>query len=155
MNGAAWYRALNGKLQATVNPPGESRVERFGWTYGPDDKVMQVADNYERDMFNGDLGVFSDRHGGGRAQRHVRWTRGDLRLRRTGRAGVGLHRHNPQEAGVEVSGRGEFAHDSTSACWRVAYSTLGDPGQATGGAGETTAGAGHRGAQSRRSTPMV
>ena len=34
-------------------------MERFGLTYGPGDKVMQVTNNYERDVFNGDLGVVS------------------------------------------------------------------------------------------------
>ena len=55
--GGMGARALNSELQAALNPPGELRVERFGWTYGPGDKVMQVANNYERDVFNGDLGV--------------------------------------------------------------------------------------------------
>ncbi|AQS88437.1 hypothetical protein A0U93_11385 [Neoasaia chiangmaiensis] len=30
---------------------------RVGWTYGPGDKVMQIANDYDRDVFNGDLGV--------------------------------------------------------------------------------------------------
>ena len=52
-------RALNGELQQMLNPAreGEARVERFGWSYGPGDKVMQVANDYGRDVFNGDLGV--------------------------------------------------------------------------------------------------
>ncbi len=33
------------------------RRPAFGWTYGVVDKVMQVANNYERDVFNGDLGL--------------------------------------------------------------------------------------------------
>ena len=57
--GGLGARALNIELQAALNPPGELKVERFGWTYGPGDKVMQVANNYERDVFNGDLGVVS------------------------------------------------------------------------------------------------
>jgi len=55
--GGLGARALNIELQAALNPPGDLRVERFGWTYGPGDKVMQVTNNYERDVFNGDLGV--------------------------------------------------------------------------------------------------
>jgi exodeoxyribonuclease V alpha subunit len=53
-------RSLNAELQAALNPPrgaGQARVERFGWSYAPGDKVMQVANNYEREVFNGDLGV--------------------------------------------------------------------------------------------------
>ncbi len=31
-------------------------MERFGWSYGAGDKVMQVTNDYERDVFNGDVG---------------------------------------------------------------------------------------------------
>ena len=57
--GGLGARALNVALQQALNPPGELRVERFGWTFGPGDKVMQVANDYERDVFNGDLGVIT------------------------------------------------------------------------------------------------
>jgi len=40
--GGLGARSLNIELQKALNPPGETRVERFGWTYGPGDKVMQV-----------------------------------------------------------------------------------------------------------------
>ncbi len=55
--GSLGARTLNIELQQVLNPPGEQRVERFGWTYGPGDKVMQVTNDYERDVFNGDLGI--------------------------------------------------------------------------------------------------
>lgn len=55
--GGLGARALNVALQALLNPPGEARVERFGWTFGPGDKVMQVENDYEREVYNGDLGV--------------------------------------------------------------------------------------------------
>ena len=58
--GALGARALNIALQQALNPPGERRVERFGWTFCPGDKVMQVANDYERDVFNGDLGVITE-----------------------------------------------------------------------------------------------
>jgi exodeoxyribonuclease V alpha subunit len=57
--GGLGARALNLELQRAPNPPGERRVERFGWSFGPGDKVMQVANDYEREVFNGDLGVIS------------------------------------------------------------------------------------------------
>jgi len=57
--GGLGARSLNIALQAALNPPGELRVERFGSTFGPGDKVMQVANDYERDVFNGDLGVIT------------------------------------------------------------------------------------------------
>ena len=57
--GGLGARSLNIELQAALNPPGELRVERFGWTYGVGDKVMQVANDYDREVYNGDLGVIS------------------------------------------------------------------------------------------------
>jgi exodeoxyribonuclease V alpha subunit len=56
--GGLGARALNAELQQALNPPreGEARVERFGWSYGAGDKVMQVTNDYERDVFNGDVG---------------------------------------------------------------------------------------------------
>ena len=55
--GGLGARSLNLELQRLLNPPGEVRVERFGWTFGPGDKVMQVVNDYEKDVFNGDLGL--------------------------------------------------------------------------------------------------
>jgi exodeoxyribonuclease V alpha subunit len=55
--GGLGARALNVELQRALNPPGETRVERFGWTFGPGDKVMQVENDYDRDVYNGDLGI--------------------------------------------------------------------------------------------------
>jgi exodeoxyribonuclease V alpha subunit len=57
--GGLGARSLNIILQQTLNPPGELRVERFGWIFCPGDKVMQVTNDYERDVFNGDLGVIT------------------------------------------------------------------------------------------------
>jgi exodeoxyribonuclease V alpha subunit len=55
--GGLGARALNVELQQALNPPGELRVGRFGWTFGPGDKVMQVENDYDREVYNGDLGV--------------------------------------------------------------------------------------------------
>lgn len=57
--GGLGARSLNIELQKALNPPGELRVERFGWTFCPGDKVMQVTNNYDREVYNGDLGVIS------------------------------------------------------------------------------------------------
>ena len=54
--GGLGARSLNLELQRLLNPPGEARVERFGSTFGPGDKVMQVTNDYDKDVFNGDLG---------------------------------------------------------------------------------------------------
>jgi exodeoxyribonuclease V alpha subunit len=55
--GALGARSLNAALQQRLNPPGEARVERFGWVFAPGDKVMQVENDYDKDVYNGDLGV--------------------------------------------------------------------------------------------------
>jgi hypothetical protein len=47
------------ELQKALNPPGEIRIDRFGWTFCPGDKVMQVENDYDKDVYNGDLGVVS------------------------------------------------------------------------------------------------
>jgi exodeoxyribonuclease V alpha subunit len=57
--GGLGARSLNIELQKELNPPGEIRIERFGWTFCPGDKVMQVENDYDRDVYNGDLGVVS------------------------------------------------------------------------------------------------
>jgi exodeoxyribonuclease V alpha subunit len=46
---------LNRELQNLLNPGGES-VERGGSLFRPGDKVMQLRNNYEKGVFNGDLG---------------------------------------------------------------------------------------------------
>jgi len=51
--------SLNIELQNVLNPPGEIRTERFGWTFCAGDKVMQVENNYDKEVYNGDLGVVS------------------------------------------------------------------------------------------------
>ncbi len=49
-------RHLNERLQQVLNPPGPTAVERFGWHFGPGDKVMQTVNDYDKDVFNGDIG---------------------------------------------------------------------------------------------------
>jgi exodeoxyribonuclease V alpha subunit len=59
--GSAGARALNLALQNALNPPSPDQpsVERFGYTYRVGDKVMQMENNYDRDVFNGDLGFIA------------------------------------------------------------------------------------------------
>jgi exodeoxyribonuclease V alpha subunit len=57
--GGLGARSLNNELQAALNPPGETRIERFGWTFCPGDKVMQIENNYDKEVYNGDLGIVS------------------------------------------------------------------------------------------------
>lgn len=48
-------RNLNRLLQNALNPSGQS-VEKFGWTFRVGDKVMQTVNDYDKDVFNGDIG---------------------------------------------------------------------------------------------------
>jgi exodeoxyribonuclease V alpha subunit len=57
--GGLGARSLNIDLQKALNPPGEVRIERFGWTFCPGDKVMQIENDYDKDVYNGDLGIVS------------------------------------------------------------------------------------------------
>ena len=54
--GGAGARSLNIELQAALNPAGDRKVERFGWTFAPGDKVMQIENDYDKEVYNGDIG---------------------------------------------------------------------------------------------------
>lgn len=57
--GAVGAVNLNQLLQAAVNPKGENMPElhRGGYTFRPGDKVMQIRNNYDKEVFNGDIGT--------------------------------------------------------------------------------------------------
>ena len=73
--GGLGARSLNIELQRALNPPGEIRIDRFGWTFCLGDKVMQVENNYDKEVYNGDLGVVS----------HIDMEEGDLHVDFEGR----------------------------------------------------------------------
>ena len=56
--GSLGIRELNVRLQLALNAPraDEPVVEKFGWQFRLRDKVMQVSNNYDKDVFNGDIG---------------------------------------------------------------------------------------------------
>ena len=54
--GGVGARSLNIELQAALNPAGERKVQRFGWTFAPGDKVMQIENDYDKEVYNGDIG---------------------------------------------------------------------------------------------------
>jgi len=58
--GGVGARSLNIELQAALNPAGERKVERFGWTFAPGDKVMQIENDYDKEVYNGDIGYVDD-----------------------------------------------------------------------------------------------
>lgn len=49
-------RSLNIELQKQLNPTAEPRLSRFGWTFAPGDKVIQTVNDYDKEVFNGDIG---------------------------------------------------------------------------------------------------
>jgi exodeoxyribonuclease V alpha subunit len=56
--GGLGARALNAALQEALNPPSDKpMVERFGYIYRPGDKVMQIENDYDKETYNGDLGL--------------------------------------------------------------------------------------------------
>src|SRR6266481_4224704 len=54
--GGVGARSLNIELQAALNPADDRKIERFGWTFAPGDKVMQIENDYDKDVYNGDVG---------------------------------------------------------------------------------------------------
>jgi exodeoxyribonuclease V alpha subunit len=58
--GGAGARSLNIELQAALNPAGEQKVERFGWTFAAGDKVMQIENDYDKEAYNGDIGFIEE-----------------------------------------------------------------------------------------------
>jgi exodeoxyribonuclease V alpha subunit len=58
--GGVGARSLNIELQAALNPAGERKVERFGWTFARGDKVMQIENDYDKEVYNGDIGFVTD-----------------------------------------------------------------------------------------------
>ena len=58
--GGVGARSLNIELQTAINPAGDRKVERFGWTFAPGDKVMQIENDYDREVYNGDIGTIDD-----------------------------------------------------------------------------------------------
>ena len=58
--GGVGARSLNIELQKSLNPAGDRKVERFGWTFAPGDKVMQIENDYDKEVYNGDTGTIED-----------------------------------------------------------------------------------------------
>jgi exodeoxyribonuclease V alpha subunit len=58
--GGVGARSLNIELQAALNPAGDRKIERFGWTFAPGDKVMQIQNDYDKEVYNGDIGYIDE-----------------------------------------------------------------------------------------------
>lgn len=58
--GGIGARSLNVSLRGALNPANDCKVERFGWTFAPNDKVMQIENDYDKEVYNGDIGYVQD-----------------------------------------------------------------------------------------------
>src|SRR6202790_2521829 len=58
--GGVGARSVNIELQAALNPAGDRKIERFGWTFAPGDKVMQIQNDYDKEVYNGDIGYIDE-----------------------------------------------------------------------------------------------
>jgi exodeoxyribonuclease V alpha subunit len=55
--GGLGARSLNVELQARLNGESEPKIMKYGSTYAPGDKVIQNVNNYDKEVFNGDIGT--------------------------------------------------------------------------------------------------
>lgn len=54
--GSLGARSLNVELQQRLNANATPSVSRYGWNYAKGDKVIQLVNNYHKEVYNGDIG---------------------------------------------------------------------------------------------------
>ena len=57
--GGTGARSLNTELQKVLNPNYVKGITKFGQIFAVGDKVMQTENNYDKDTYNGDIGIIS------------------------------------------------------------------------------------------------
>ena len=57
--GGCGARSLNIELQQVLNPSYLDGIEKYGQRYSINDKVMQIENNYDKEVYNGDIGYIS------------------------------------------------------------------------------------------------
>jgi exodeoxyribonuclease V alpha subunit len=59
--GSLGVREMNVALQNELNPlrAGSEFIEKFGWQFRMGDKVIQLENDYDKEVFNGDIGMVS------------------------------------------------------------------------------------------------
>jgi exodeoxyribonuclease V alpha subunit len=55
--GGLGAKSLNAELQKALNGHAEPKINRFGNVFAPGDKVIQMVNNYDKEVFNGDIGM--------------------------------------------------------------------------------------------------
>ena len=58
--GIVGTQQLNLDLQKMLNPEQKKSIQRIGYTFKVDDRVMQIRNNYDKFVFNGDMGIIED-----------------------------------------------------------------------------------------------
>lgn len=58
--GTLGVRYMNQTLQKLLNPTPSKKITRFGTEFAVGDKVIQTVNNYDKDVFNGDIGFIQD-----------------------------------------------------------------------------------------------
>ncbi|MFP3121176.1 ATP-dependent RecD-like DNA helicase [Rickettsia sp. R2] len=58
--GGVGARSLNIELQKILNPNYSNGITKFGQTFAIGDKVMQTENNYDKEVYNGDIGVINN-----------------------------------------------------------------------------------------------
>ncbi len=58
--GGGGARLLNSVLQKVLNPNYQEGITKFGQVFAIADKVMQMENNYDKDTYNGDIGIISE-----------------------------------------------------------------------------------------------
>ena len=51
---------INTVLQQRLNGTAAPRISRNGWTFAPGDKVIQTVNNYDKEVYNGDIGFIRE-----------------------------------------------------------------------------------------------
>jgi exodeoxyribonuclease V alpha subunit len=55
--GGVGARALNIELQKALNPHYETGITKYGQIFVVKDKVMQTTNDYDKEVYNGDMGI--------------------------------------------------------------------------------------------------
>ena len=142
---------LNLLLQEALTA-GAPEIRRGSRSFRVGDRVMQLRNNYDKDVFNGDIGRI-ERLDSDSGELVVRIDDREivLRRRRAGRAGAGLRGDRAQVPGLRVPGGGHSRpHPALRDAAAKSAVHRGHPGQATGGAGRHEKSAGPGRPQRRR-----
>ncbi|MES2661758.1 MAG: ATP-dependent RecD-like DNA helicase [Pseudomonadota bacterium] len=76
--GSLGARQLNGLMQSVLNPTPVGSIQRMGITYGVGDKIIQMVNNYDKEIFNGDIG-FIESINASSEELHVRFDGRDVK----------------------------------------------------------------------------